>query len=199
MGTGTAEKEELNMLREVMMNKAIHSLRECMEETPQQLQQEILARQRREKAKRDQEAMARNGRVHREGEFEMKCGKCGQFICMSDEIRVIQRAHHAIVCQDLLQRCNAQLSPEKYYIDNTGRLKSGAGKLMCKSCDHDLGVISLYDNAQFAIPKIGNFTIEDIRGNVNTYPRWKKVPFGTRDISEEEVQERLKGEKYIDL
>ena len=75
-GSGIAEKEELNMLREVMMNKAIDALRKSMEENPHSFQNEILSLQKRDKAKRELEAKTRNGRMHKEGEFELTCGKC---------------------------------------------------------------------------------------------------------------------------
>ncbi|KAK3094493.1 hypothetical protein FSP39_002464 [Pinctada imbricata] len=196
-GSGIAEKEELNMLREVMMNKAIDALRKDMEESSHSFQNEILSLQRRDKAKRELEAKTRNGRMHKEGEFELTCGKCREFICFSDEMRLIQRAHHAAICEDLTERIKAEVNPKPAYQDN--KLMSGVGKVLCRNCGYDLGNVSVYDNAQFAILKISNFSVMDVRGNFNVFRRWKQVPFYVKDITEEEVEDRLKGEKYIEM
>jgi hypothetical protein len=48
------------------------------------------------------ENTTRGGRVVGDYEFELRCGKCNEFICMSTDIKKIQNAHHAVISEDLL-------------------------------------------------------------------------------------------------
>ena len=97
----TAEKEELNIMRETRMNEAINHLQNFIEENKQKFLDEIESLQLEANIQRELENTTRGSRVVGDYEFELRCGKCNEFICMSTNIKKIQNAHHAVISEEI--------------------------------------------------------------------------------------------------
>lgn len=126
-----------------------------------------------------------------------RCQKCSKYICMSNEVRKIQNAHHACICDDIKERVLGQRLPRPQFEDVD--LKCAVGKLLCRSCGSDLGNISIYKNAQFPILKIEGLLMEDNMGRRDVKKKWKSVPFLVKEITAEDISQRARGEKLIDM
>lgn len=196
-GDKTAEREELNIIREAMMNRAIELLREKFRREPRECLNIILGLQKNAKTERDLAAKNKEGFLVRQGEYVLRCQKCSKYICMSNEVRKIQNAHHACICDDIKERVLGQRLPRPQFEDVD--LKCAVGKLLCRSCGSDLGNVSIYKNAQFPILKIEGLLMEDNMGRRDVKKKWKSVPFLVKEITAEDISQRARGEKLIDM
>lgn len=196
-GDKTAEREELNIIREAMMNRAIELLREKFRRERRECLYIILGLQKNAKTERDLAAKNKEGFLVRQGEYVLRCQKCSKYICMSNEVRKIQNAHHACICDDIKERVLGQRLPRPQFEDVD--LKCAVGKLLCRSCGSDLGNISIYKNAQFPILKIEGLLMEDNMGRRDVKKKWKSVPFLVKEITAEDISQRARGEKLIDM
>jgi hypothetical protein len=116
---------------------------------------------------------------------------------MSNEVRKIQNAHHACICDDIKERVFGQRLPRPQFQDED--LKCAVGKLLCHSCGSDLGNVSIYKNAQFPILKIEGLLIEDSMGRRDVKKKWKNVPFGIQEITADDILQRSRGDKLLDM
>ncbi|XP_062594925.1 antiviral innate immune response receptor RIG-I-like [Saccostrea cucullata] len=196
-GDKTAEREELNMIREAMMNRAIEMLRQRFKTDPRGCLKTILDIQRKAKTERDLAAKNKEGIVVRQGQYVLRCQKCSQYVCMSNEVRKIQNAHHACICDDIKERVVGQRLPRPQFQDDD--LKCAVGKLLCKSCGSDLGNVSIYRNAQFPILKIESLLMEDSMGRRDVKKKWKSVPFAVQEITADDIMQRSRGEKLLEM
>jgi hypothetical protein len=73
----------------------------------------------------------------------------------------------------------------------------GVGKVNCKKCGKNLGNIVIYRNAQFPVLKIENFLISDSHSNTDVYKKWKNAPFIPKEITQQNLLDRARGERYI--
>lgn len=71
-GDKTAEREELNMIREAMMNRAIEMLRERFRRKPRECLDKILNMQKQAKTERDLAAKNKEGVVVRQGQYVLR-------------------------------------------------------------------------------------------------------------------------------
>lgn len=193
----TAEKEELNMMREDRMNKAISHLQREIETNRTSFLEEILVIQRAANIQRELENANKGGRIVCDYEFEMRCGKCNQFICMSNDVKKIQNAHHAVIGDGIANHITTIRVPKPAFEDEN--IKMGVGKVNCKSCGKNLGNIVIYKKAQFPVLKIENFLVADSRGNTDVYKKWKNAPYVPQELSTDSLLERVNGRKYIPM
>lgn len=70
---------------------------------------------------------------------------------MSNEVRKIQNAHHACICDDIKERVLGQRLPRPQFEDVD--LKCAVGKLLCRSCGSDLGNVSIYKKCPVPDPE----------------------------------------------
>ncbi|XP_061175389.1 antiviral innate immune response receptor RIG-I-like [Saccostrea echinata] len=196
-GDKTAEREELNMIREAMMNRAIDMLRQRFRTDPRGCLKTILDIQKKAKTERDLAARNKEGVVVRQGQYVLRCQKCSQYVCMSNEVRKIQNAHHACICDDIKERVLGQRLPRPQFQDED--LKCAVGKLLCRSCGSDLGNVSIYKNAQFPILKIESLLMEDSMGRRDVKKKWKSVPFAVQEITADDIMQRSRGDKLLDM
>ncbi|KAJ8317224.1 hypothetical protein KUTeg_005128 [Tegillarca granosa] len=195
-GRGTAEKEELNIIRENLMNKAIVELQDDFEKDQQKFKEGLEKLQKQAKTERDLEAETRGRREMLEGEFELRCCRCSSFICFSSSVRKIQDAHHVAICRDIVERVNITKTSRAAFADN--EIKTGIGKLNCMKCAYDLGNVSLYKNIQFPVLKIASFLVVDNMDRKNLFKRWKQVPFQIKDLSLETPEEMTGWPQLVD-
>ncbi|XP_071167748.1 ATP-dependent RNA helicase DHX58-like isoform X2 [Mytilus edulis] len=191
----TAEKEELKMIREARINQAIIHLQNFKQDNEQRFIQEIEDLQLEAIIQRELENTNRGGRIIGDFEFEMKCEKCNEFICMSKDIKKIQRAHHAVIGEEIANHIYTIRMPKPTFEDDN--IKMGCGKVNCNKCGKNLGSIFIYRKAQFPVLKIENLLVSDSLGNTNVYKKWKKSPFVIQDLSSQNLLDRARGIQYI--
>lgn len=191
---GLAEKEFKNEMREDIMNQAIVKIKEDIAQNGDQFLREIEGIQMAEKRRRGQEKMA-GPMSDSYQDLEMKCEKCRRFICMTSDIRKIQDAHHAVVNDDVKENIKVVKTIPKR-IDEL--ITVNAGKVKCE-CGKPLGHIIIHRDAQFPVLKVDNFIITDGRGKSSYYKKWKKVPGERMPLTDEDLENRLRGEHYVDL
>jgi hypothetical protein len=71
-GDKTAEREELNMIREAMMNDAIEMLRDRFRRNPRECLERIRNMQKQAKTERDLAAKNKDGFVVRQGQYVLR-------------------------------------------------------------------------------------------------------------------------------
>nr|WBR62860.1 RIG-I like receptor 1 [Azumapecten farreri] len=196
-GGRAAQKEEINLMREAMMQNAIEKLQERIQLNRGGFQQRILKIQMEEKLARDMEATKRKKGAIEEGQFELRCGKCQDYICMSSDVKTIMSAHHAVICDDITDRVAAKRLNRSQYSDQ--QLQSGVGKITCRKCGSDLGNVSIYNGIQFPIIKISSFSIVDAYGMADSKKKWKQVPFNVSELSVEDLHTLLGRRNQINL
>ncbi|XP_060069486.1 antiviral innate immune response receptor RIG-I-like [Ylistrum balloti] len=196
-GGRAAQKEEINLMREAMMQNAIEILQGRLQHSQESFQRRILKIQMEEKLAREMEA-TKGKREVQEGQFELRCGKCQEYICMSTDVKTIMSAHHAVLCDDISDRITAKRLNRAQFSDQ--QLQSGVGKLTCKNCGSDLGNVSIYHEIQFPIIKIASFSIVDAFGVADMKKKWKQVPFYVAELSNEDLYALLRrGKQLINL
>lgn len=178
-GKGMAEKEELNMIREILMRKAIIRLQRHIIDSPSAFAKEQHKLQEEAKLDRDLKAVARKGKRVRSGEFELRCLRCNIFICMSSDVKKIQNAHHVCVDESLKDRVDYVRGTSKY-IDETIQIM---GKLICMECGFDLGGIIIHKTLEFPVLKIEKYLLIDMNGRQDTCTQWKKAPFEPQPLT----------------
>ncbi|CAC5422567.1 DDX58 [Mytilus coruscus] len=178
---GTAEKEEINLMRETKMNEAIQKV------------QQKLCRNKRKK-KRDLEKLSRKRGTTRNSEFVLRCGKCSSYICISSDIKKIQDAHHAVINDDVRNYITTEKSEAKRIDAYT---TCGVGKVKCKNCGKELGNVTIHQGAEFPVLKIDNFLVADSAGKTNVFKRWKSVPFCPDPMLDQDLESRLQGQPYV--
>ena len=178
-GRGMAEKEELNMIREILMRKAIVSLQKHIFSSPGGFIDELLKLQEDAKLDRDLQAVGRKGKRIRRGEFELRCQRCSDFICMSSDVKKIQNAHHVCVDESLKDRVDYVRGTSKYIDDSI----TSTGKLICMECGFELGGIIIHKSLEFPVLKIEKYLIVDMNERQDTCKQWKKAPFDPQPLT----------------
>lgn len=85
----TAEKQEVNIMMEARMNQAIVHLQNCIRDNKETFKKEIEDLQMETNIQRELENANKGGKIIGDLEFEMRCGKCNEFICISKDITKI--------------------------------------------------------------------------------------------------------------
>ncbi|XP_071167745.1 ATP-dependent RNA helicase DHX58-like [Mytilus edulis] len=191
---GTAEKEEINLMRETKMNEAIQKVQQNLSRNKVQFLEDVEKIQRSEKKKRDLEKLSRKRVTKRNSEFVLRCGKCSSYICISSDIKKIQDAHHAVINDDVRDCITTEKSEAKRIDAYT---TCGVGKVKCKNCGKELGNVTIYQGAEFPVLKIDNFLVADSAGKTNVFKRWKSVPFCPVPMLNEDLESRLQGRPYV--
>ena len=191
----TIRKEELNQIREVMMNRAITSVRDELIRDREAVLKRVREIQHEAKVARDIALKNRKAAQAKLGEFKITCNPCRNFICMSTDIKKIENAHHAAINEDIMENVKVVISIPDYEDVN---ISCGAGKIFCKNCGNPLGNISIYKNAQFCILKCECLIMIDSAGNGITKKRWKQVPFIVPPLTSNDLEKRIQGEKYLE-
>nr|KAG5691893.1 hypothetical protein BaRGS_033256 [Batillaria attramentaria] len=152
------EKEEINLIREIMMREAIRDLQHEMDHRHREFLTRLEEIQKDEKSMRDIESAQRSGRQLREGEVILRCRTCDTYACMSSDIKTVERSHHVIVDLDFRDRSIEKPHPKPglYGVELEKK-----GKLHCKNCGADWGIIVRYRDTKFPVIKIDSFVVVD--------------------------------------
>ena len=186
-----AEKEELNMIREILMRKAIIQLQNQIIDSPKKFKEEVLRLQDEAKLDRELKALQRKGRRIRTGEFELRCFKCSLFICMSSDVKKIQNAHHVCVDESLKDRVHYVRGAAKFIDDQL----EAVGKLICSECGYDLGGLIKHKGLEFPVLKIERYLIVDMNERQDSCKFWKLAPFEAQPLTTEDFREMLQKRK----
>lgn len=192
--SNTLEKEEENQIREAMMNRAINKVRTELSTDREAVLHRVREIQRDEKVTRDVAVKNRKVAQANLGQFKITCNLCLNVICMSTDIKKIQKAHHAAVNVDILENVQVKCAKPNYIDD---LISCGVGKVLCKNCGNPLGNVSVYKKAQFCILKCEKLKIIDKDGNSDTKKQWKKAPFTVPPLTQDDLERRIQGEKYV--
>ncbi|XP_052100654.1 antiviral innate immune response receptor RIG-I-like [Mytilus californianus] len=192
----TAEKEEINEIREGIMKEAIEEIQSDIIENKEECVEELVEIQRLLKKKRDKEALS-DKNCSENKELELRCEKCNHYICMSTDIRKIQDAHHAVINDEIRKNVKVIKSHSKRRIDHL--ITVNAGKVKCINCGSGLGQIIKFSEAQFPVLKIEHFYVTDTTGKNSYYKKWKSVPFKPAELSDDDLESRLQGSQYVDI
>ena len=143
-----AQREQMNQIRENMMNKAIEEINR-MEK--REFNQKIYEFQM--EALREQQLAAEAQRITEirkaarldAGEFELRCMKCDNFAAISTDFRQIKGTHHVVVDKDFFKRVHVEPHPNPIRVD----FYIKQGKIFCKECRYDWGIKAVYKNVGF--------------------------------------------------
>lgn len=193
--SNTIKKEELNQMREIMMNRAIERVRAELSTDKEAVLRRVREIQQAEKVARDIALKNRKAAQANLGEFKITCNPCRNFICMSTDIKKIENAHHAAINEDIMENVKVISSVPDFENDV---ISCGAGKVFCKKCGNPVGNVSIYKNAQFCILKCECLIMIDSAGNGITKKRWKQAPFMVPPLTPSDLERRIQGEKYIE-
>ncbi|KAK7465962.1 hypothetical protein BaRGS_00037500, partial [Batillaria attramentaria] len=182
------QKDEINLIREMMTRSAIHELQQDMKEKPEQCRQSRVKIQREEKTKRDYDRNHKKGREKKEGEFELRCRKCDAYACLSSHIRTIKTKHHVVIQPDFRERFNEKPHPKPVFYDSM-QMKY---KLFCKSCGEHWGNANLYEEAKFPVLKIDAFIVTDDYGRRDAPKKWKDAKFKVQELNPAEQEQYYK-------
>ena len=183
-----AQREQMNQIRENMMNKAIESINKMEDYQYQQKLHEFQMEALREKqstmeANRRMEEM-KNAARQNARDYQLRCMKCNSFAAISTDFRQIKESHHVIVDPDFFNRVIIEPHPKPIAIADDF-VKSG--KVFCKKCKYDWGIKAMYKNVGFPVLKISSFVLVDFRDNRDTCRKWKNAPFSVLRISPDDL------------
>ncbi|XP_042606490.1 antiviral innate immune response receptor RIG-I-like [Cyprinus carpio] len=173
------EKEKLNMFKEKMVEEAIEQLQKHPD-----ISNQVDKLQKDDKTRRDL-ISASPEKPKTQGSYELLCSKCKRFACMSDDIRVVQGAHHIVLDRSMFKRCTtvAHKNPR----DFCGFKKKE--KLLCAECKHDWGLVTSYTTIQdLPLLKIQSFVVRDcVTRRQEYFRKWRDVPFAIREFDMTEI------------
>ncbi|XP_033098363.1 probable ATP-dependent RNA helicase DDX58 [Anneissia japonica] len=108
--------------------------------------------------------------------YKLFCGKCSAFACFSYDIKVFNDSNHLITDEEFYrERIRTEKHPKAREIgDDTYKY----GKVFCKNCSFDWGIMVTISNTNFAVIKIVSFILEKCaNGRKTTQRKWKDSPF----------------------
>nr|XP_056704225.1 antiviral innate immune response receptor RIG-I [Euleptes europaea] len=178
-----AETEQNNMWKEEMMNKAILKLQKWDEAT---LAQKINDLQMKQKWKQDfkkKESLPKP----KSGSRRLLCRKCKKFACDSEDIRVIEKAHHTVIDENFRQRYITRPHEKRISYGNFEK----RCKVYCsdEKCQHDWGITVKYMTLEdLPIIKVENFIVENVvSGQQIHFRKWKDVDFAMKAFAIKEM------------
>ena len=175
-GNRVSEKEHLNRIREKMMHDALHDICNMDAYTFDSKIRELQEKLRHEREMKNAAKQMRKGFQQALGRsYQLRCKKCDEFVCLSQDIRRVQNAHYVNVDDEFYRQATVILI--RNFVDYGGDFIR-AGKLVCKACGEDWGMQAIYQSVPIPIIKISNFNVVDMESNTSDrYEQWKKVPF----------------------
>ncbi|KAL3863077.1 hypothetical protein ACJMK2_004854 [Sinanodonta woodiana] len=188
IGKGTAAKEEVNIRREKLMEKAINELQGDIQRNLPSIRKNIRDLQEEDKLDRDLQAQQKKQKQKKQRDCELRCIQCDEFICMSSDIRKIQNAHNVVIDPTLRKRVSFTKSANPVFQDD--EIEFG-GKIFCSKCHEDFGQICIYRHQEYPVIKIEKFIIITDRDERKSCKKWKQVPFEVPKLTIEDRKKLL--------
>nr|XP_015201265.1 PREDICTED: probable ATP-dependent RNA helicase DDX58 isoform X1 [Lepisosteus oculatus] len=175
------EKEQLNIFREKIMDKAVNNL---------QLSREAMLRkidilQREDKKIRDYINSA--PQMPRTSEsFELLCSKCKSMMCFSDDLRVLRESHHVVLNKRFFERCITKPHDKPRTYDGFSKKM----KMFCKNCKFDWGIVGSYMHINdLPVIKIESFVAKNCVTNRQfCFRKWRDVTFRMKEFDLSEIR-----------
>ena len=192
-GRGAAKKDRFNKFQETLMEEAINVINNY---SPRRIREEVRAIQKKTLIERQAARQAslinkslKQGQLL-QGDFTLRCEKCDNFCALSNSIRKVEDAHHVVLDKDFINQIDVRPypTPKKF---QTFEVKP-TGKIFCKKCNSDWGIMALYKKVPFPVIKISSFIIIDERDKRMRCKQWKMVPFQVMKIQDAELLEHAK-------
>ncbi|XP_078354158.1 ATP-dependent RNA helicase DHX58-like isoform X2 [Oculina patagonica] len=185
--TGVIEKENLNVIREEMMEVAIKEVKAMDGE---EYKSKILELQTRAIRQRQRKETSRKCEKDKRQQDKVKlfCRKCQVFACSGVDIRCIKEAHHVVIDKEFSSKFYFKKSkcPRVF---NEIEL---TGPLHCQDCDAEWGVMLKYQSKEMPCIKAScfGFEFEDDLGVKTTFSfkKWKDVRFSVEDFDHCQTQ-----------
>ncbi|KAL5016987.1 hypothetical protein ScPMuIL_006576 [Solemya velum] len=177
------EREEMNIMRASLMNRAIQLIRVLdprgIQAQLQRLQQEIL------KEEEIKELLC-HGELSRKQteEFKLICGKCRGLTVEGSDIKMIGTCH-VIVDPSFIKKIDKQQIKPKNF-DGI----SIFADTVCNRCNNRLGKMMRKDGVDFPVIRIEAFTfVNTTTGKKNTFKKWKEVPYKIQPADPSDYQD----------
>lgn len=186
------EKERINVYKSAMMYRAIKLVKPLpkkeYERKLNNLQEEEL---RKARTRRSQEEHMRNQRTDKTL-YEIRCSTCGNFGCLSSDVRTLQSNHHVVVNKDFAE--NIDISPLESSKSFDGLTLRSIMK--CKGCGKNWGHIIIYRQRKcwtllLKAFKFVNPSCSGERNHIQTFKKWIDVPFKRNEISDNKLTDLL--------
>ncbi|KAM4807948.1 antiviral innate immune response receptor RIG-I [Rhinophrynus dorsalis] len=181
-----AEREEINLIHEKLMNEAVTLLQK---ENKENFLKKIHSIQIEEKQMRYFKKLCERPKPT-EGNKRMICARCKTYACNTDDIRVIQNSHHTLIDQSFKDRYVTKPHPKPRGFDGYKKLF----KIFCKNpdCGEDWGISGIYLQCHdIPLIKIEKFVIENPDGTQDYFSKWVQVNFAMKNFSTEEMSMSL--------
>ncbi|ESN97093.1 hypothetical protein HELRODRAFT_114400 [Helobdella robusta] len=183
-GSNVVVKEEINVELEKMMNDAIDYIQDL---TPDERRGRIKIIQKQIKFERSMNEQAKRLGIKSKNDdpYEIRCLKCTHFAANSGDMRTIENAHHVVVDPDVKERITIKPHPRPLAITPVYKK---FGKVHCKKCDFDWGIMASYKGVPFPILKICSFIVrnKETREQANV-KKWKDVQFALAALTDEDL------------
>jgi len=179
--TGVIEKENLNVIREEMMQNAIKEVKAMAE---QEYKAKILDLQTRAVQHRQRKKSSRKSEKDKQQQDKVKlfCRKCQVFVCSGDSIRCIKEAHHVVTGRDVWSKFYFKKSKRSRVINGVEL----TGPIHCQVCDAEWGVMLRYQSKEMPCIKAScfGFEFEHESGASETFSfkKWKDARFHVEDF-----------------
>ncbi|XP_033103796.1 probable ATP-dependent RNA helicase DDX58 isoform X5 [Anneissia japonica] len=168
------KRDYANRIRDMYMFKSVRMLAKIPKE---QLKKDLLelqkfdVKQRMEIEKSEKERQdSRTTSVYR-----LLCGKCSELACLSSDVKVFSNSNHLIINKEFYQsKIRKEKHPKPKSIgDDTYK----DGKIFCRKCGSDWGIMVTIKKMSFAVIKIVSFVLENTDGKRKVCRKWKEAPF----------------------
>ncbi|XP_071947099.1 ATP-dependent RNA helicase DHX58-like isoform X2 [Antedon mediterranea] len=190
--SGLGDLEQMNKIREGMMNTATRAIKALEEKD---FLEKIAKYQRTDKAER---RMREKGKMERKKEhcdveIKLTCLQCGLVACSNSDIRKIKNAHHAVVSDTMAGRYKKVPNPKKSKRINDLEFLE---KVVCVKCGAEWGCMLKYCGHFFPVLTIKAFIVNYGQGKpIGKYKQWSLVPFSVQDFSiEDDIEKQINKE-----
>ncbi|XP_046542778.1 probable ATP-dependent RNA helicase DHX58 isoform X2 [Haliotis rubra] len=184
----TQQKETLNLARAAMMERAV---REILKMPFDRIQRRISKQQEEILLKEATKEVVQQHQLQQklQKRFILKCGSCKSFCAHSKDLRVINDNQHVVIDREFEGRIEVrQFGEPKKPFDGI----TMTGRMQCKVCRREWGVMFLYQQVSFHSLGIKHFIVVDEETNQpKYYKKWFELPYTIRNISTEDFKTRF--------
>lgn len=195
-GQRTTERHEMNVIAEIIMQKAILKLEDEIQNGRTEFERHLVKLQIESKISRDAEKLLRQRKKETGDVYHLQCGQCSEFLCLSVDIRTIQKKHHVVICPDILEHVEIKRCLKPGFQDD--EICLGVCKLVCKKCNHNVGSISIYKSIPWPGLTAKSIRYKDDSGQY-TLPikQWQRAPFTVDEIDPEDLSKLVQTYKQL--
>ena len=181
-GLPTQEKEEKNTISEQLMYRAVAEIASYKADNKDKFEEEIRRIQSYNKKMRDTEQLT-GKETYLTDQLKIQCKHCGEFLCLSTDMRKIQSAHHVCIAESIWQNVNVE-NEEDTNFKYDGKMLKFYGSIYCKqNCGKKVGKICDFRGKHYPLIKIKKVRLENTLGEGMIFNKWSQVPFKVKDIN----------------